>query len=188
MIGPGWAFVVGAPVALAFLVADLRAGRPVRRVLAAQVAAVHVAIVVALTLLPLPVTEAGIAAARDTVASDHNATPLATLARQLAGGVSPFELRNLVGNALLLLPLGLYAPMRSNLWRTAGRVLVLSVAVSAAIELGQLAISTALGFPHRIADVDDVIVNVAGAMVGYALWRAASPGRISRPEAAPAGR
>jgi len=188
VIGPGWAFVVAAAVALALLVADLRAGRPARRVVAAQVAVAHLATVVALTLLPLPVTEAGIAAARDTVASDHNAIPFATLGRQLAGGVSPFEVRNLVGNALLLVPLGLYAPMRWTHLRTARRVLLLAVAISGSIELGQLAISTALGFPHRIADVDDVIVNVSGAMVGYALWRAASHGRIPRPETAAAGR
>ena len=188
MIGPGWAFVLAAPVALAFLVADLRAGRPARRVVAAQVALAHLATVVALTLLPLPVTEAGIAAARDTVASDHNAVPFDTLGRQLAGGVSPFELRNLVGNALLLVPLGLYAPMRWRNVRTAGRVMVLAVVASGAIELGQLAISTVLGFPHRIADVDDVIVNVTGAMVGYVLWRAASGGRVTRPETAAAGR
>ena len=188
MIGPGWAFVVAAAVALALLVADLRAGRPARRVVAAQVAVAHLATVVALTLLPLPVTEAGIVAARDTVASDHNAIPFATLIRQLSGRITVFDVRNVVGNVLLLLPLGVYVPVRWRGLRTAGRVVVVALVAATAIELGQLAISTALGFPHRIADVDDVIVNTGGAMVGYGLWRLATMRRPTRAEAAAAAR
>jgi glycopeptide antibiotics resistance protein len=187
VIGPIWAFLVAVPVALTILLFDVRAGRPARRVLAGHIAVAHVAVVVALTLLPVPVTDAAIAASRELVAYDHNAIPLSTLGRQLSAGISPFELRNLVGNSLLLLPLGLYAPMRSPRLQSAWRVIGVAMAVAVGIELGQLAISTVLGFPHRIADVDDVIVNVAGAMVGYGLWRLGTIGRLPTRESAAAG-
>ncbi len=188
MIGPVWAFAVAVPVSLAILFFDLHARRSAGQMLAGQIAVAHLAVVVALTLLPVPVTDAAIAASRELVAYDHNAIPLSTLARQLSGGVTPFELRNLVGNLLLLLPLGLYAPIRSPGLRSAWRVLGVAMAVAVGIELGQLAISTVVGFPHRIADVDDVIVNVAGTIGGYGLWRLWTIGRVPTRETAAAGR
>ena len=188
MIGVGWAFALAAPIAVAILVAELRAGRAMRHVLAGQVAVVHLATVAALTLLPVPVADAAIATSREMVAYDHNAIPFATLGGQLSGRITLFDVRNVVGNALLLLPLGVYVPVRWSVLRTPGRVLALALVVATAIEFGQLAISTVLGFPHRIADVDDVLVNSAGAMVGYGLWRLATTWRIAGTEAAAAAR
>jgi len=43
--------------------------------------------------------------------------------------------------------------------------LVASLALSTAIELAQL------GFPDRSAEVDDVLLNVVGAILGYAVLR-----------------
>jgi glycopeptide antibiotics resistance protein len=188
VIGVGWVVIIAAPIAVALLVADLRAGRSAGRVIAGQVAIAHLAAVVALTLLPIPVTDAAIAVSRERAAYDHNAIPFATLIGQLSGRITAFDVRNIVGNVLLLLPLGLYVPLRWSGLRTAGRVLVVALVVAAAIELGQLAISTALGFPHRIADVDDVMVNAGGAMVGYGPWRLATIRRPTGAEAAAAAR
>jgi VanZ family protein len=42
------------------------------------------------------------------------------------------------------------------------------------------------GLPWRSADVDDVIVNTAGALVGYALWRLAVAVRTRRRAVSPA--
>ena len=49
---------------------------------------------------------------------------------------------------------------------------LVGAAISALIELGQLAVATAYGFPVRVADVDDVLLNTAGVLTGYLLWRA----------------
>jgi glycopeptide antibiotics resistance protein len=86
--------------------------------------------------------------------------------------VSPFEVRQLVGNALLLLPLGIYGPMLAAPLRTLAGVVVAGVGLSALIELGQLAIASAYGFPVRVADVDDVLLNTTGVLVGWLGWRA----------------
>ena len=64
-----------------------------------------------LTFLPLPIGDEAIAAARAAATYDHNAVLFATLRFQLDGGVTPFELRQIVGNFLLLLPLGIYGPI-----------------------------------------------------------------------------
>jgi glycopeptide antibiotics resistance protein len=95
----------------------------------------------------------------------HNFIPLRTVAIYLGNLDSPFWVGQMVGNLLLLLPVGLLGPIVlpwMDRWR---RVLVASLALSTAIELAQL------GIPDRSADVDDVLLNVAGAILGYAvLW------------------
>jgi glycopeptide antibiotics resistance protein len=125
-----------------------------------------------LTFLPLPIGAEAITDARAAAISDHNAVPLATLRRQLADGITPFELRNLVGNFLLLLPLGIYGPILTPRLRSLPAILLVGAGLSALIELGQLAVAMAYGFPVRVADVDDVLLNTLGVLAGYLLWRA----------------
>ena len=125
-----------------------------------------------LTFLPLPIGAEAIAEARAVATYEHNAVPLATLRIQLADGITPFELRNIVGNVLLLLPLGIYGPILTPRLRSLPAILLVAAGLSAFIELGQLAVATAYGFPVRVADVDDVVLNTLGVLVGYLVWRA----------------
>lgn len=74
------------------------------------------------------------------------------------------------GNFLLLVPFALIGPAlwpRLRAWRWA---LAIGVGASVLIELGQLAISTSVGYYYRSTDIDDVILNTAGALLGYALF------------------
>jgi glycopeptide antibiotics resistance protein len=128
--------------------------------------------VLVLTFLPLPIGTEAIAAARAAAIVDHNAIPLANLRFQLDGGISPFELRQIVGNVLLLLPFGIYGPILAPRLRSLLAIVLAGATISALIELGQLAVATAYGFPVRVADVDDVLLNTAGVLIGYLLSRA----------------
>jgi hypothetical protein len=98
--------------------------------------------------------------------------PLTTLTRQLDGGITPFELRNLVGNFVLLLPLGIYGPILTPRLQSVPAILLAGAGLSVLIEVGQLAVAMVYGFPVRVADVDDVVLNTLGVLVGFLLWRA----------------
>ncbi len=77
-----------------------------------------------------------------------------------------FCMRNARGNVLLFIPLGILIPLvwtRLRFWRG----LQIAIAVSCSIELLQF-LSRAWG-SKRLADVNDVILNVLGASVGLAL-------------------
>jgi len=97
---------------------------------------------------------------------DDNLVQFQTLAIYLRNLGSEFWLRNLFGNLALLLPLGLLGPIALPALDRWWRVALLAFLVSTAIELTQLAV------PDRSADIDDVLVNVAGALIGYALFLA----------------
>jgi glycopeptide antibiotics resistance protein len=92
---------------------------------------------------------------------DNNLVPFHTLAIYWRNLGSEFWLRNLFGNLGLLLPLGLLGPIALPFLDRWWRVALLALLYSVAIELIQLAV------PDRSADIDDVIVNVAGALIGY---------------------
>jgi glycopeptide antibiotics resistance protein len=87
-------------------------------------------------------------------------------------------LMNLVGNVLVFVPAGLFVPV---MWRRLGRlwtyVLVMS-ALIVAIEVGQLMTRTGS------LDVDDFLLNMAGALVGFAIF-ARTPLRRLHPSPAP---
>ena len=95
---------------------------------------------------------------------DDNLVPFHTLGIYWRNLGSDFWLRNLFGNLLLLLPLGLLGPIALPALDRWWRIGLLALLYSAAIELIQRVV------PDRSADIDDVIVNVAGALLGYLVF------------------
>ena len=71
-------------------------------------------------------------------------------------------IKNVFGNILLFVPFGLFV---SNILKnkTFIPILFLGVLVSSAIEFAQMAIG-------RTADVDDIILNTTGALIGYVIY------------------
>ena len=98
-----------------------------------------------------------------------NLKPFATILPALRHGPGTFVFASLVGNVLAFVPLGVLLPLafRRIPWLL---VVVAGAVLSAAIELTQYALSTNLGYGYRRADVDDVIVNVFGTVVGLTLY------------------
>ena len=72
---------------------------------------------------------------------------------------------NLLGNVVMFVPLGYFLPMNCKCLRSFPKLIGWTIVIIAAIELIQL--FTLLGS----LDVDDLILNVAGAAIGYWLWR-----------------
>jgi glycopeptide antibiotics resistance protein len=75
----------------------------------------------------------------------------------------------IVMNSLLTVPFGFglnfVAPVRAKdfLW--------LSLAVGLGIETIQLIVGLLLGYPYRIIDVNDAILNALGVLIGYGIFR-----------------
>lgn len=102
-----------------------------------------------------------------------NVVPFNTISVALGLGPDWPEFQLLVGNLAAFVPLGVFIgclwPGRHS-WRRAAAI---GLAISAGVELSQLGLSLLMGYPYRVADVDDVIVNVSGVLLGYGLFRAA---------------
>ncbi len=72
---------------------------------------------------------------------------------------------NLLGNILLFVPLGLLPPLLWSWARKLWKTLLLAAGIMTAIELLQMFLLVGT------CDVDDLILNVTGAAIGYGLYR-----------------
>src|SRR5688572_33215462 len=94
-----------------------------------------------------------------------NLDPFVTIDRALELGPRSLSFRLMLGNIAAFVPLGILLPLAFRRLPIAV-AFVTVVALSAAVELGQLAMSTYLGYAYRSTDVDDLILNVCGATLG----------------------
>ena len=146
----------------------LRRDADPRWTIMAMLALVHVTLVVALTIFPVPV--GGQEYYRLTRGmSEDNLIPFATIAAQLQH-LSFNNVRQLAGNVLALAPLGMYGPALWPALRDWRRFVLVAAAFGVGIELTQYAGSLLEGFTYRVTDVDDAIMNATGAIATFAVW------------------
>jgi len=70
-----------------------------------------------------------------------------------------------IGNLVMLLPLAIYIPLLFPGFSGFFRVFIICLCASISIELMQLITSV------RSTDIDDVILNTSGAVIGYVLYK-----------------
>ena len=168
-------FVVLPAIPVAFWI--VRRGADDRWTLFAMLALMHVTAVVALAIFPIPI--GGQDFYRQTRGmSGDNVVPFATIISQLQH-LSLSTVRQLGGNILALMPLGVYGPELWPALRDWRRFVIVAVAVGIGIELAQYAGSVMEGFSYRITDVDDAIMNATGAVAAFFVWRWLSRGRLA---------
>ncbi len=86
--------------------------------------------------------------------------------------LTPFEILNdysivseqIIGNFIMLMPLGIYIHLLFKKMDTPGRALLLLFATSLAIEVTQLL------FMVGRTDVDDLLLNTSGGYVAFLIW------------------
>ena len=71
---------------------------------------------------------------------------------------------NVIGNTAMFVPLGIVWPSVFRQLNTHGKVIAAGVGVSLAIEMLQLP------FFDRVTDIDDLILNSLGFLVGYGIY------------------
>lgn len=81
-------------------------------------------------------------------------------------------IQQLLGNVVMFVPLGFLLPLLGARYRRFAMTAAVGLAASLGIELVQLALLLTLK-ARRSVDVDDVILNVTGACLGYLVWRVA---------------
>jgi glycopeptide antibiotics resistance protein len=118
-----------------------------------------VALILAVTLFPIPIDARSWRFHRPF--SNLHLSPFATIRTQLAFGLRHSEAREVVGNVALFVPLGFLLPAAARACRRPW------VALSAAAGLSVLIEAVQGLLPSHATDVDDVILNTAGAVLGF---------------------
>ncbi|HEU5139399.1 MAG TPA: VanZ family protein [Bacillales bacterium] len=138
---------------------------------------IYICKVVSVTLFPLPV---GFNSGIENITRSINLMPFKSIIENISHIGVAYDgdvqfmigliLRNVGGNLLLLLPLGFLVPLLWLTFRHFKKMVLLGLTVSICIELLQL-IETWAGGWSRITDIDDIILNVLGVMLGYLFYQ-----------------
>lgn len=94
-----------------------------------------------------------------------NLVPFVQTIRFLRYLENPFAIRNLLGNLVLLVPLGIFLPLLFPKSRKFTVILATGFLVTLSIEIFQLLLR------FRVFDIDDLIINTIGVMLGYGLFK-----------------
>ncbi len=139
-----------------------------RVALLAIVATLHLLAVLDVAILPIPIDSTLMAGPRAAHIGHDNLVPFATIVPAIATRSSN-GLGQLVGNVVMLMPLGLYLPLLLPAAKSWPVVVTTGLGASLAVEAIQFSVSHFwLRYSYRSADIDDVILNTIGVAVGYA--------------------
>jgi len=133
--------------------------------------------VISVTLFPLPI---GFQLNFENLSLYINVVPLVSILKQVSqigvayDGDVIFMIglitRNVGGNILLFIPLGFLVPKLWDNFKHFKNAFLLGLGVSISIEFLQL-LESLLGGWGRVTDIDDVICNVIGVVLGYYMYK-----------------
>jgi len=165
-------YPLAAVLGAGFALRAARRGRGCSTVAVTTLFVLHLGWLAGATLFPMPLdatvraleAAAGPAAAVDLV-------PLRGIAAVIGSGTPRTIVWLVGGNVLAFVPFGFMLPV---VWRYAStwrRAAAAGLALSLGIEAAQLGASLLVGYAYRVTEIDDVILNVAGVLLGFALYR-----------------
>lgn len=184
IVEPRWFIVAASPLALVVgTVVGVRR-RSLRSGISGAAFALYVICMIAYTFCPFPLTTEALSEFRSwPILADLS--PSLVPFRTISAAASlpwPESIRQVGGNLALLLPLGASLPLLHRRFEMLGKTMLAGVSASLAIEATQGIFSLSLGYRYKVVDVDDVILNTAGVLLGYLLYRfirAVAPGVIA---------
>ncbi|MFP7694160.1 VanZ family protein [Bacillus subtilis] len=125
---------------------------------------------ISVTLFPIPIDTVLIKDMRDDTyipfISGNNFIPFYFFVDIYHESLQYYVIRSIGGNLILLMPVGLLFPLLFNK-SNVKRILLTGFFISLFIELIQLSFSVYIGTIYRSFDVDDLILNTLGTLIGY---------------------
>ena len=167
------AFIAAVVLGAIFVVHGWLTGARRRTIASRVFGVVYASWVVSMTLLPFAPGPLGSGAGLDPYwRNSVNLVPGETIELYLNSNLGGVALQNLLGNLLLLVPfgaLGALAWRKLDRWST---IIGAGLSISLSIEVLQFAkrFFDMTGMTRSV-DIDDVILNTAGAAIGYAAYR-----------------
>lgn len=124
----------------------------------------YIARVLSLTLLPLPLTEAGKEIYREINREMINVIPLFNNIKNFNIDV----ILQWILNSIMFFPFGFLLPLSFKKEFDFKKIFLLSFLLSCMIEISQLCISYFwIGAGFRVCDINDLIFNTVGGLIGY---------------------
>ncbi len=138
---------------------------------------IYVLLLVKVTIFPIPFQKSELEGLRRSFGEGFgmNFIPMKSIMNIANSNVNlSTKFRQIAGNFILLFPLGLYLPLAKDRFRKAKEVFALLLISACFIEMVQFLIGRIIHYNYRVVDIDDVILNVCGGIVGFFVWKIAN--------------
>jgi glycopeptide antibiotics resistance protein len=163
-------YPIAAAAAVLYAWRAARSGQPAFIVAMRALFVLYLGWVAGATLFPLPVSAVAVAMEGAGRHVEVDLIPLASIRDVLLHGSRFAQVWILGGNVLTLAPFGFLLPFAAPALATWRRMAVAALLFPVGIELAQLAVSLALGYSYRVTEVDDVLLNFVGILLGFAAY------------------
>lgn len=131
---------------------------------------IYITSLVVFTLFPFPYQKELIEIMiEDNLGVNHNFIPFKAFVDAINFGDLTIAIKQIGGNILLFMPLGFAIPILFPIIKK-GKVILIGFTVSLTIELIQAVAGFFLGYNYRSFDVDDLIMNTLGTVIGLLLF------------------
>ncbi|MCX8131868.1 MAG: VanZ family protein [Clostridia bacterium] len=167
--------LISVVVYVAFLVIGIKRKVPFKKQIVFFLFYFYIVGVVSVTMFPLPIHSIDIEFLKTTRYLKNNFVPLKSIGGMIKDGNTHTVIRQIIGNIILFIPMGALLPMNFKSLFSFKRVALVGFLASVAIELLQFLISFIIGATYKITDVDDILLNFVGCIVGYLLFRLSIP-------------
>ncbi|WP_163101630.1 VanZ family protein [Peribacillus alkalitolerans] len=124
---------------------------------------ISVMVVIGLTLFPLEIVTSSEEFPELNLPS--NFVPFASIYELLNSHYYMVSLKNILGNIILFVPLGFILVLKYKRINNLRNVILVGLLTSLLIELIQLTL------PNRAFDIDDIILNALGTMIGFLICK-----------------
>ena len=137
---------------------------------------IYICTLIGITIFPFPVQKYFIETMiEDQLGLKHNFIPFKIIYDAMNIGSLSFGLNILlkqaVGNIILFLPMGFVLPMIFTNVKAIRKVIFIGFLASLSIELFQGFAGLWIGYNYRAVDIDDLIFNVLGTVIGFFAWK-----------------
>ena len=170
MIGREYAVLAGAILSAAVLVIGKLSGRKPKNIILFSTAFVYFTALITVTFFPV-ICDNGNPAAKTSALLQT--VPFHTINNMIKYASDKTMVMQVVGNVLLTIPFGILLPVMIKK-KDPLIILPLLLALPLVIESMQWIIGWLLGTYYRTTDIDDVILNFTGGLIGYTLFLTAA--------------
>lgn len=121
------------------------------------------------TFLPLPINELDKIIFKN-MAIKNNYIPFKSIIEIITTSTNNVIIYQIGGNILLTIPLGFFLPIIYKNINLA-KAMKIGLAVAVGIEIMQGVVSKIIGIQYRSIDVDDILLNIIGTIIGYLIYK-----------------
>ena len=175
-------YIISIPIYVFFLLVLIWEKNSIKKIIISSLFYFYIISILAVTIFPIPIQ--GLKEIGLYGWDNNNFIPFVSILDiSFNDNLSVIiKIKQIIGNIVLFIPMGFFIPF---IWKSKNnfrKALSIGILCSFSIELLQYIISLLLGFNYKVTDVDDILLNTLGFIIGFLLYKLFQRSFISKNE------